>query len=119
MQVTREIEGTWEEILNNSTELSGKRVRLTLLEKEPVRESELLKEINIGLSSEHWIEYHSLIAKRQAEDLTEAEQLQLIGISDQLESTNVKRMKALFQLSNLRGQSLDILMQELGITTSI
>lgn len=118
MRATLEIEGTWEEILTNATEFSGKRVRLTLLEKEPSRESDLLKEINLGLSPENWAEYHTLIAKRQAETLTAAEQQQLIEISDRLEVANVRRMKALIELSNLRGRSVDALMQELGISTS-
>jgi hypothetical protein len=118
MRSTLEIEGTWEEILTNATEFSGKRVRLTLLEKEPSRESDLLPEINLGLSPENWAEYHTLIAKRQAETLTAAEQQQLIEISDRLEAANVRRMKALIELANLRGQSVDVLMQELGISTS-
>jgi hypothetical protein len=118
MRSTLEIEGTWEEILTNATEFSGKRVRLTLLEKEPSRESDILQEINLGLSPENWGEYHVLIAKRQAENLTAAEQQQLIEISDRLEAANVRRMKALIELANLRGQSVDALMQELGISTA-
>ena len=119
MQITREIEGTWEEILTNATEFSGKRVRLTLLEKSPNREADILQQINIGLSPESWSQYHSLIAKRQAEALTELEQSQLIEISDRLESANIGRMKALIELAELRGNSLDALMQELGISPSI
>jgi hypothetical protein len=118
MRSTLEIEGTWEEILTNATEFSGKRVRLTLLEREPSRESDILQEINLGLSPENWGEYHVLIAKRQAENLTAAEQQQLIEISDRLEAANVRRMKALIELANLRGQSVDALMQELGISTA-
>ncbi len=67
MRSTLEIEGTWEEILTNANEFSGKRVRLTLLEQSPNRESDLLKEINLGISADIWTEYHQLIAKRQAE----------------------------------------------------
>lgn len=118
MRSTLEIEGTWEEILTNATEFSGKRVRLTLLEKQPSRESDLLQEINLGLSPESWAEYHALIAKRQAETLTASEQQQLIEISDRLEVANVRRMKALIALADIRGQSVDALMQELGISTS-
>jgi hypothetical protein len=115
MRSAREIEGTWEEILTNANEFSGKRVRLTLLEQQPSRSSELLKEINIGLSADTWTEYHLLIAKRQAETLTDEEQQKLIEISDRLEIANVRRMKALIELAALRGQPLDTVMQELGI----
>jgi hypothetical protein len=118
MRSALEIEGTWEEILANANEFSGKRVRLTLLEKGTSKESDLLKEINLGVSADTWTEYHILIAKRQAETLTEEEQQQLIEISDRLEVANVRRMKALIELANLRGQSLSTLMQELGISES-
>ena len=117
MRSTLEIEGTWEEILAKANEFSGKRVRLTLLGKNLTRESDILKEINLGVSTDTWAEYHTLIAKRQAETLTDEEQHQLIGISNLLEVANVRRMKALIELSNLRGQSLDAVMQELGITS--
>ena len=118
MRSTLEIEGTWEEILANADEFSGKRVRLTLLEKEINQELDLLKEINLGVSAQTWDEYHTLIAKRQSETLTEQQQQQLIGISDRLEIANVRRMKALIELANMRGQSLSTVMQELGISES-
>jgi hypothetical protein len=116
MRSTLEIEGTWEEILAKANEFSGKRVRLTLLEKVTSKESDLLKEINLGVSTDTWTKYHTLIAKRQAEILTGEEQQQLIEISDRLELANVRRMKALIELSHLRGQSLSTVMQELGIS---
>jgi hypothetical protein len=101
MRSTLEIEGTWEEILANANEFSGKRVRVTLFDKSPTRESDLLKEINLGVSADTWSEYHTLIGKRQAETLTEAEQQQLIEISDRLDVANVRRMKALIELSEI------------------
>ena len=118
MRSTLEIEGTWEEILANASEFSGKRVRLTLLENGDSKESDLLKEINLRVSADTWSEYHALIGKRQSEILTEAEQQQLIAISDRLEVANVRRMKALIELADLRGQSLSTVIQELGIPES-
>jgi hypothetical protein len=118
MRSTLEIEGTWEEILAQANEFSGKRVRLTLFDRNPTKESDLLKEINLGVSTDTWAEYHALIAKRQAETLTDEEQQQLIRISDRLEIANVRRMKALIELSDLRGRSLSTVMQELGIPDS-
>jgi hypothetical protein len=118
MRSTLEIEGTWEEILAKASEFSGKRVRLTLFDRNPTKESDLLKEINLGVSTDTWAEYHALIAKRQAETLTDEEQQQLISISDRLEAANVRRMKALIELSELRGQDLSTVMQELGISES-
>jgi hypothetical protein len=118
MRSTLEIEGTWEEILANANEFSGKRVRLTLFDQNSTRESDLLKEINLGVSADTWAEYHRLIANRQAEILTDSEQEQLIEISDRLEIANVRRMKALIELANMRDRSLDAVMQELGIPES-
>jgi hypothetical protein len=43
MRSTLEIEGTWEEILANANQFSGKRVRLTLFDQNPTRESDLLE----------------------------------------------------------------------------
>lgn len=118
MRSTLEIEGTWEEILANANQFSGKRVRLTLLEKGESKESDLLKQINLGVSAETWSQYHILIGKRQTETLTDGEQQQLIEISDRLEVANVRRMRALIELSDLREQSLSTVMQELGISES-
>ncbi|MCB8943513.1 MAG: hypothetical protein H6658_07140 [Ardenticatenaceae bacterium] len=78
-------------------------------------ETTLLQQINIGLTPELWQQYHQLIEKRQAEQLTPAEQRTLINLSDQIEIANVQRMKALIQLSQLRQMSLDDLMDTLGI----
>ena len=126
MLTTREIEGTWEEIIANADEFTGKRVRLTLLEKDrfsqieatPTGESDLLQEINLGLAADEWAEYHTLIAKRQTESLTEEELQKLIDISDRIEIANARRIKALIELANKREQSLTGLMQELGIPES-
>ena len=58
---------------------------------------------------------HALIAKRCAETLTSQEQATLIEISDQIEQANARRIQYLIELANLRGTSLETLMQKLGI----
>jgi hypothetical protein len=84
----------------------------------PKTEAELIQQINIGLSPSDWQQYHALIAKRQAETLTQTEHQQLIATSDRLEKLNVQRIQALIQLANLRHQSLPELMQSLGINAN-
>ena len=79
------------------------------------RESILLEKVNFGLSAETWLRYHELIAKRQDEMLTTAEQASLVALSDQIEALNAQRLEALAELARLRGVSLPILMTELGI----
>ncbi|MCW5850243.1 MAG: hypothetical protein KIT87_09180 [Anaerolineae bacterium] len=63
------------------------------------RETELLQHINLGLSEASWQRYHELIAKRRAETLTPVEQQELIGLSDQIEEANVRRIEALIELA--------------------
>jgi hypothetical protein len=81
-------------------------------------ETELIKRINIGLSPAEWAQYHDLIAKRQAETLTQNEHKQLIATSDRLEQLNVHRIQALIELAKLRHQTLPELMNSLGIGSS-
>lgn len=85
----------------------------------PKPEADLLQQINLGLSSDRWEHYHTLLAKRRTETLTPAEHATLIDISDQIEQANVPRIQALIELAKLRGQSLPIVMQELGIQPAI
>ncbi len=80
-------------------------------------EAELLEQVNIGLSQNTWERYHTLIAERQAETLTKAEQTELVIISEQIEQANVRRIQALINLSEHRGVSLETLMANLGIET--
>ncbi|MBD2109450.1 hypothetical protein [Nodosilinea sp. FACHB-13] len=81
----------------------------------PAAEADLLQYINLGLPSEMWDEYYALIDKRQAETLTADEHYRLIEISDRIEALNVERIQALAQLAALRQQSLENVMDDLGI----
>jgi len=78
-------------------------------------EAELLQQINIGFSAATWNQYHTLIAKRRAEILSNEEHEQLIQLSNQLENLNANRCQALIKLAKLRSQPLTDLMQTLGI----
>jgi hypothetical protein len=113
-----EMEGTWEEIIQNAADFAGKRFRLILLEENESRELELLKEINIGVSENIWEEFHVLEAKRQAVILTSAEHQRLIAINDIIEAAGFQRLKALVELAKIRDKSLPEIMTELGISGS-
>jgi hypothetical protein len=82
-------------------------------------EAELLQVINSGLSAAAWDEYHALIEKRQAEALTPDEHARLIEFSDHLEMLSVRRLQALLQLAELRGDSLQHVIEGLGIQAQI
>jgi hypothetical protein len=79
-------------------------------------ESRLLEQINRGLSQAEWSRYYSLVAKRQAEALTEEEYAELTGLSGCIEELNAGRMERLSELARRRGTSLAELLDELGIT---
>jgi hypothetical protein len=78
-------------------------------------EAELLHRINLGLPPELWDRYHTLIAKRRAEQLTPDEQKTLIELSDRIEHANAHRIEAAIELATLRNASLEAVMEELGI----
>ena len=78
-------------------------------------EANLLQKINQSLSQIDWMRYRELIAKRQAETLTLEEQSALIAFSDQIEETNVKRIQYLAELAQLRGTTIQALLEELGL----
>jgi hypothetical protein len=80
------------------------------------RESDLLQRINLGLPPERWEQYRQLISKRDDATLSPAEQQTLVGISDQIEAANARRMGYLVELANLRGVGLAAVMKDLGIT---
>jgi hypothetical protein len=79
-------------------------------------EADLLQRINASLSPEAWRRYEDLLARRQDETLTLAEQTELIALSDQLEALNVERLEALTELAQLRGVSVPELMTQLGLS---
>jgi hypothetical protein len=81
----------------------------------PLTESDLLMRINRGFSEAFWDTYRALIAKRRAETLTDKEQQELIGMSDQLEAWHVERLRYLIKLAELRQVSVDALSEQLGL----
>ena len=96
----------------------AERLRPTVLPASPhlsELETELLQQINLGLSAQRWEQYHAWVAKRRAETLTPDEQTALIALSDEIEQANADRIRALIKLGELRGQTLVELMQALGI----
>ena len=81
----------------------------------PETEARLLEQINEGFPSDWWRRYNELIEKRRAETLTPEEQATLIGLSDQVEELNARRIQHLTELARLRQTSLLELMEQLGI----
>lgn len=80
-----------------------------------ISEEELMAKISLGIAPELWTEYHLLKEKRVAETLSDAEYGRLIEISDKIELANARRMKYLKKLADMKGTSLDSLIQSLGL----
>ena len=78
-------------------------------------ETDLLKKVNLDISEAEWTKYRHLVGLRRAERLTEQEYEALIALSDKIEIAHAKRMEYLWALAQLRGVSLDKIMDDLGI----
>lgn len=78
-------------------------------------ETGLLKKINLPITDAEWANYRHLIGLRRAEQLTEKEHEALIQLSNKIEDAHAQRMTYLWALAQLRGVSLDKIMQDLGI----
>lgn len=77
--------------------------------------SELIVKINQSIPESIQHRFNDLIAKRQSLVLTDAEQAELIDLTEQIEDLDVKRIEYLAQLAQLRKRSLSEVMQDLNI----
>jgi hypothetical protein len=80
-------------------------------------QSRLLEEINRGLTQTQWSRYYALVAKRQADSLSEDEYAELTAASNRIEELNTRRMECLAELARLRNITLPELLGQLGIAT--
>jgi len=78
-------------------------------------ESALLVRINEGLPSGLRERLAGLRAKRADETITDAEYEELTQLGDQAEEVHAARLAALVELAKLRGVSLPLLLDQLGI----
>jgi hypothetical protein len=78
-------------------------------------ETDLLLEINQGISTELHQQYQTLKQKRDAENLTDPEREELLELSDRIEILAAERAGSLVKLAQLRQVPLTQLMNELGI----
>lgn len=79
------------------------------------KEAELLQKINQSLPVEIQQRFDLLTAKRRAETLTPEEYQELLGLVDEIELWDAKRVEYLTELAQLRNISLRMLMKQLGI----
>lgn len=100
--------------------LMSQVIRLQAKRKAPnlsADETELMFHINQGISHNEQKRFDTLVAKRQAETLTQEEHQELIALTEEIERKDAERMKSLAELARIRGKSLDAVMEELHIRT--
>ena len=78
-------------------------------------ETELLLKINVGLPEGTWKRYSYLKAQLSTEKISAQEHIELLNLIDVVEGDNARRLGYLAELSDLRGTTLDVVMQSLGI----
>ena len=102
-------------------EVAATAVRLRANQRGQVlsdQETVLLQQINKGLLPVEQVKMDSLIAKREAENLTEAELAELISLSNLVEEIHVERLAALIELAALRNISLESLKNSLNLPSN-
>lgn len=107
------------ELDNSELESVLSRLSLLLASRKagrlPTREMQLLKRVNQGLSAEQQSYYSQLRDGLQSESLSEKEHQDWLELTEQSELIDAERLKALTELAALRGVSLEVVMQQLGI----
>ena len=76
-------------------------------------------ESTLGLPAEVWRRYDELKARRDAAELTPAEHQEILAISDCIEDLNARRMESVLELARLRNVSVESLMEDLGLKSSL
>ena len=85
------------------------------MRSSPNRERVLLANISRGAPATLLQEYRTLVEKRRAGNLSAAEREQVIVVADQLEAFNVRWMRWLTELADLRGTSVSRLVSSLEL----
>lgn len=89
----------------------GSLVALRKVPSLSERENELLAAINVGIPATLYARYSKLMEKLRASKITPFEQEELSKLTDQIEWLDGERLEKLIELAQLRGISLDQLMQ--------
>lgn len=82
------------------------------------REAVLLQKINLEISSENWELYLNLKEKQQNNTLSPKEKEQLMGLTEEIEMANAKRISVLAELAQLRNVPIRVLMEQLGLAVN-
>ena len=126
VHVTSQIEIDLDEVLHGLARLGIKELeqfvdKVIALQAQhrapslPKDETELLQQINCGLPADIRQRYNALNAKLHDETITPQEHEELLTLIDRIELADAERMQRLVALAQIRGVSVDTLMEQLGI----
>jgi len=126
VHVTSQIEIDLDEVLHGLARLGTKELeqfveKVIALQAQrrapslPKDETELLQQINRGLPADIRQRYDALNAKLHDETIAPEEHAELLTLIDRLELADAERMQRLVALAQIRGVSVDTLMEQLGI----
>ncbi|MDW3649004.1 MAG: hypothetical protein R8P61_18180 [Bacteroidia bacterium] len=109
----------FEELSPNEVEIAlEKLLSIRASQRAPAlgkKETALLQQINDGLTQEELEELSQLIARREAEEISDPELQRLIHLTEKMEQLNVERMQLIAELSSIRNVSIRDLIKELDI----
>jgi len=96
---------------------NAKKLRRTLPENQANKEIRLIKKVNEAvLSDVERMRFNELIKKRRNENISENELDELITLTEKGEELNVRRLKYLVKIANIRNKGLREVMKELEIS---
>ncbi len=95
----------------------AKKLRRSLPENQANKEIRLIKKVNEAvLSDVERMRFNELIKKRRNENISENELDELITLTEKGEELNVRRLKYLVEIANIRNKGLREVMKELEIS---
>ncbi len=96
---------------------NAKKLRRTLPENQANKEIRLIKKVSESvLSDVERMRFNELIKKRRNENISENELDELITLTEKGEELNVRRLKYLVEIANIRNKGLREVMKELEIS---
>jgi hypothetical protein len=95
---------------------NAKKLRRTLPESQANKEIRLIKKVNESvLSDAERMRFDELVEKRRDEIISKNELVELLALTEKSEELNVRRLKYLVEIANIRNKSLREVMKELEI----
>ena len=94
----------------------AKKLRRSLPENRADKETGLIKKINESvLSDAERARFNELVEKRRDENIGEDELAELLALTEKSEELNVRRLKYLAEIADIRNKSLREVMKELEV----